>query len=178
MVPVIAIVGRSKSGKTTLIERLIPELKSRGYRVATIKHHMANFEIDYQGKDSYRHKNAGAYLTIISSPHKVALIEDTSHDLTLDELVSRYIREVDIVIAEGFKSGQHPKIEVYKSKHPIPLAARLQNVIAVVSEVPLASLFTLRPDDIKGIADTIEKLIITPQKERTKADTSSLRKDF
>jgi molybdopterin-guanine dinucleotide biosynthesis protein MobB len=165
MIPIIAIVGRSKSGKTTLIERLIPELTKRGYRVATIKHHGKHFEIDHEGKDSWRHKQAGASTVVIASPHKVALIEDVSHDLTLDDLAARFIQGADIIIAEGFKRDRHPKIEVFrKGVYPEPLAPQLQHVIAVASDCPL-SLDTpcMNPNDIKGIANVIEERIIRRQ---------------
>ena len=72
MIPIVSIVGKSGAGKTTLIEKMIPELKKRGYRVATIKHDVHGFDIDHEGKDSWRHKKAGAHATIISSPWKVA----------------------------------------------------------------------------------------------------------
>ena len=75
-IPVLCFVGRSNTGKTTLIEKLIPLLKSRGIRVATIKHHNHDFEIDQEGKDTYRHKKAGAHLSMIVSPKKLALVED------------------------------------------------------------------------------------------------------
>jgi molybdopterin-guanine dinucleotide biosynthesis protein MobB len=119
MIPIVSIVGRSKSGKTTLIERLIPEFIKRGYRVATIKHHGKDFQIDHEGKDSWRHKEAGAHKVAISSPQKVALIEDCSQELSLAELAARFIRGADIIIAEGFKRDRHPKIEVFRQgTHP------------------------------------------------------------
>jgi molybdopterin-guanine dinucleotide biosynthesis protein MobB len=166
MIPIISIVGRSNSGKTTLIERLVPEFIKRGYRVATIKHHGEDFPIDHEGKDSWRHKEAGAHTVVISSPHKVALIEDSSHDLSLAELVNRFIQGVDIIIAEGFKRDKHPKIEVFRQEiHPCPLAPELESIIAVVSDDPLSlSIPCLRLDDITEIADTIEGQVMTRQK--------------
>lgn len=167
MIPVIAIVGRSKSGKTTLIERLIPEFIRRGYRVATVKHHGNDFPIDHEGKDSWRHKEAGAHTAVISSPQKVALIEDVSQDLSLAELATRFIRGADIIIAEGFKRESHPKVEVFRKEiHPHPLAPELENVIAVVSDDPLQldRIPCLSSKDISGIADSIEERIISPPK--------------
>jgi molybdopterin-guanine dinucleotide biosynthesis protein B len=160
MTPIISVVGRSASGKTTLIERLIPEFIKRGYRVATVKHHGSDFPIDQEGKDSWRHKQAGAQTVIISSPQKVALVEDVPHDLPLNEIASQFIRGADIIIAEGFKKEQHPKVEVFrKAIHPHPLAPELENVIAVVSDepLPLNSIPCLSTIDIRGIVDTIEK---------------------
>ena len=163
MTPIIAIIGRSKSGKTSLIEQLIPELIKRGYRVATIKHHDQDFTIDQEGKDTWRHKQAGAQSVIISSPRKVAVIEDSFQDLSLDELVVRLSLEADIIIAEGFKRDRHPKIEVFRQEgHSQPLATELKNVIAVVTDVPLLSdIPCVSPADITTIADIIEEQVIS-----------------
>ena len=163
MIPIVCIVGRSKTGKTTLIERLIPEFIQRGYRVATIKHHLGNFEIDHRGKDSWRHKAAGAQTVVISSPQKVSLVEDVRQDFSLDELAARFIREADIIIAEGFKRDRHPKVEVFrKETHHHPLASELQNVIAVMSDEPLQlGVPCLSLNDIPGIADVIEEWVIS-----------------
>jgi molybdopterin-guanine dinucleotide biosynthesis protein MobB len=170
MIPIISIVGSSKSGKTSLMERLIPEFIRRGYRVATIKHHGHDFPIDHKGKDSWRHKEAGAHTVVISSPQKVALIEDAPHDLSLDEIATRFIRGVDIIIAEGFKREKHPKVEVFRKEiHPRPLAPELENIIAVVSDDPLRlAIPCLGLDDITGIADTIEGRIMSPLKNAPK----------
>src|SRR3989304_10168370 len=100
MIPIISIVGKSDVGKTTLIEKLIPELKNRGYRVATIKHDVHGFDMDIEGKDSWRHKKAGADTVIISSPAKVGIVKDVERDLMLEELRGRYIQNVDIIISE------------------------------------------------------------------------------
>ena len=174
MIPIVSIVGRSKGGKTTLIERLIPEFMKRGYRVATIKHHGKDFQIDQEGKDSWRHKQAGAQTVVISSPQKVALIEDASQDLSLEDLATRFIQGVDIIIAEGFKRDKHPKVEVFrKDIHPEPLAPQLKNVIAVVSDCPLSlDIPCINPNNIKGIADVIEERVILIQRGRdsTRAD--------
>jgi molybdopterin-guanine dinucleotide biosynthesis protein MobB len=166
MIPIISIVGSSNSGKTTLIERLIPEFIKRGYRVATIKHHGNDFQIDHTGKDSWRHKEAGAHTVVISSPQKVALVEDASHDHSLEELAARFIHGVDIIIAEGFKRAKHPKVEVFrKGVHPHPLAPELENVIAVVSDDPLPlDIPCFNLNDISGIVDVIEKEVVTAHK--------------
>ncbi len=166
MIPIISIVGRSKSGKTTLIERLIPELIRRGYQVATIKHNVDSFEIDHKGKDSWRHQEAGAQTVVISSPQRVALVEDVSRDLPLDELAARFIRGADIIVAEGFKRDRHPKVEVFRKEvHPHPLASELENLIAVVSDEPLQmDIPCLSPNDITRVADIIEERVISIHK--------------
>ncbi|MBI5250073.1 MAG: molybdopterin-guanine dinucleotide biosynthesis protein B [Desulfomonile tiedjei] len=114
MIPIVSIVGKSDSGKTTLLEKIVKELRKRGRRVATIKHDAHSFEIDHEGKDSWRHKKAGANITIISSPSKMAMVLDTDHDHTLSELRDEFIRKVDLIITEGYKREGHPKIEVFR----------------------------------------------------------------
>jgi molybdopterin-guanine dinucleotide biosynthesis adapter protein len=159
MTPIISIVGKSDSGKTTLIEKLLPELVRRGYRIATVKHDIHGFEVDREGKDSWRHKKAGAHTVIISSPQKVALIRDVDRDLRLDELREKFIQDVDLVMSEGFKKDVQPKIEIFrKEKHQELLCTAQDNLVAIVSNrtfdvgVPCFGL-----DDMKGLADFIEK---------------------
>jgi len=108
-IPIVSIVGKSNAGKTTLLEKLIPELVKRGYRVATIKHNMHGFDIDHEGKDSWRHKKAGANTTIVSSPHQLALFQDVDHNHSLDEIRDKYIKNADIILAEGYKGNPFPK---------------------------------------------------------------------
>ncbi|MCX5833549.1 MAG: molybdopterin-guanine dinucleotide biosynthesis protein B, partial [Deltaproteobacteria bacterium] len=115
MIPIISIVGRSNTGKTTLIEKMIKELAARGYRVATIKHNLHGFDIDHPGKDSWRHREAGARLTVLASPKKVALIRDVDRDYTIDEIRDRYVEDADIILVEGYKENDFPKIEVFRS---------------------------------------------------------------
>lgn len=158
MIPLISIVGKSDSGKTTLLEKLIAELTRRDYKVASVKHDVHNFELDKEGKDSWRHKNAGATTTIISSPYKVAVISDTDRDLRLSELRERFIFEEDIILSEGYYRDQQPKIEVSRKGSPHELlCTNDKTLIAVASKSPMKLLvpwFNL--DDAKGIADFIE----------------------
>ena len=114
MIPIISIVGKSDSGKTTLLEKLVPELTRRGYRIATIKHDVHGFEVDQEGKDSWRHKQAGAHTVVISSPNKIALIRDVEKDLNLEEIRERLIQDVDLILSEGYKKDVQPKIEVFR----------------------------------------------------------------
>lgn len=167
MIPIISIVGKSDSGKTTLIEKLLPELKRRGYRVATVKHDTHGFEVDREGKDSWRHKRAGAYTVIISSPNKIALIRDVERDLNLAEIREKLIDDVDIIISEGYKKDIQPKIEIFrKEKHENLLCTEDDNLIGVVTNkkfdinVPQFDL-----DDISGLVDFIEERFLKSQKE-------------
>ncbi len=97
-IPIVCVVGRSKSGKTTLLEKMIILLKQRGYRVATIKHHShRGFDMDVPGKDTWRHARAGSDHVIIAAPDKVATIRRVSVEPTLDALAAT-IAEVDIIL--------------------------------------------------------------------------------
>ena len=159
MIPIISIVGKSDSGKTTLIEKLVPELTRRGYRVATVKHDVHGFEVDREGKDSWRHKQAGAHTVVISSPNKVALIRDVEKDLTLDEIRDKLIQDVDLILSEGYKKDVQPKIEIFrKEKHKELLCTKEDHLVAIASNrkfdvgIPCFGL-----EDMKGLADFVEK---------------------
>jgi molybdopterin-guanine dinucleotide biosynthesis protein B len=167
MIPIVSIVGKSDSGKTTLIEKLLPELVRRGFRIATVKHDVHGFEVDREGKDSWRHKKAGAHTVIISSPQKVALIRDVEKDLTLDELRERLVQDVDLILSEGYKKDVQPKIEIFrKEKHKELLCGPKDNLIAIVSNqtfdigVPCFGL-----DDMKGLGDFIESKFLAAGNE-------------
>ncbi|MDP2269009.1 MAG: molybdopterin-guanine dinucleotide biosynthesis protein B [Deltaproteobacteria bacterium] len=136
-IPVVSIVGESDTGKTTLLEKIIPELTRRGYRVATVKHDVHGFDIDHEGKDSWRHKQAGSALTVLSSPWRVAVVEDVEKDHDIAELRDMYIRTVDIMLTEGFKRNSHPKIEVFRADRNGDLISRGdENLLAVAGDKP------------------------------------------
>ena len=166
MIPIVSIVGTSDSGKTTLIEKLVPELNRRGYRVATIKHDVHGFDVDREGKDSWRHKQAGAHTVVISSPQKLALIRDVDHDAELAELRDKYIQDVDIILSEGFKRNSQPKIEVFrKERRRELLCTREDNLVAIASNQPFdigVPCFDL--DDARGIVDLIEEKFLVGKK--------------
>ena len=166
MPPIVSIVGNSKSGKTTLIEKLIQELKSRGYRVATVKHAAQGMAFDEPDKDSWRHIQAGSEATVISSQHKVVLIKPVASALTLDEMAQLFGEDYDIILTEGFKQDNAPKIEVHRREAGSPLSD-LKKLIAIATDEAIetkARQFSL--DDIKGLADLLEKGFIRPQRER------------
>lgn len=163
MTPVLCIVGRSGAGKTTLIESLIPALKKRGYRVGTIKHDVHGFEMDREGKDTWRHKKAGAALVLISSPTKLALIKDTDRDLSLEELREKFISDVDLIITEGYKAGTTlPKIEVYReSLGKGPLCTDDPTLIASVGDpTPQLKAPHFSPEDVQGLVVLIEEKLL------------------
>ena len=156
--PLVSIVGRSGSGKTTIMERLIPELKKRGLRVGSIKHHLHGFEIDYPGKDSWRHKQAGSEISIISSPHRIGMVMDVDHDHTFEELIP-YFSGMDIVLSEGYKGKNRPKVEVFREEvHDRPLCFNDEDLIALISETDLdLGVPRFTSGDIEGLADFLIK---------------------
>ncbi len=162
-VPIICVVGRSEVGKTTLLEKLIPELKGRGYRVATVKHHAhAGFEIDQPGKDTWRHAQAGSDHVVIAAPDKVASIRRVEREPTLDEIAAT-IEDVDIILTEGYKHTDKPKIEVVRAaRGTLPICAP-EELLAVVSDVAVTfdvPRFDL--DDVVGLADLVEARLLHP----------------
>lgn len=158
--PIVSIVSKKRSGKTTLLEKLIPELKRRGYRVGTVKHDTHGFDIDHEGKDTYRHKACGAEAVMISSPWKLSFIKDSKEDLSLDKLVSIYMNDLDIVLTEGYKRANMPQVEVFRStahKTPLHVKGEENSLFAIVSDVPVdLGVPNLDIDDILGLADLIE----------------------
>jgi molybdopterin-guanine dinucleotide biosynthesis protein B len=164
MIPIVSIVGKSNSGKTTLIEKLIAALTGRGVRVATIKHNRHGFEIDHEGKDSWRHKRAGAAVTVIASPGRVALIEDTQEDLDIAAIRDRYIRGVDLILVEGYKGNPHPKIEVVRTEiRSERLCGPGDNLIALAGDRPVgAGVPWFDWNDAAGLADFIRERFLTP----------------
>ncbi len=166
MPPIVSIIGNSRSGKTTLVEKLIRELKSRGYQVATIKHAVEGMTFDKPDKDSWRHIQAGSEATVVSSRDKMVLIKSVASDVTLDEIAQIFGEDYDIVLTDGFKQGSAPKIEVHR-REAGPLLSDIKKLIAIVTDEPIetkARQFSL--DDVKGLADLLEEGFIKPQRER------------
>jgi len=138
MIPIVCLVGASDGGKTTFMEKLIPALSGRGYAVGTVKHDVHGFEMDREGKDTWRHRKAGARVIAISSPVQVATIRNVPEEMDLKELVTRYFWQEDVVLAEGFKRSPFPKIEVFRSAvEPLPICTVHDHLVAMVTDDPV-----------------------------------------
>ncbi|MBL6946099.1 MAG: molybdopterin-guanine dinucleotide biosynthesis protein B [Rhodospirillales bacterium] len=156
---VFGLVGWSGSGKTTLVTTLLPELTGRGLTVSTVKHTHHDIEIDKPGKDSFRHRKAGATEVLITSPVRWALVRELRDTPEPDmvELIGR-MGPVDLILVEGFKSHPYPKLEVHRpSTGKTLLAENDQTVVAVASDetVPGLAVPLLKLSDMGAIANFI-----------------------
>lgn len=155
-VPILSFVGRSNSGKTTLIERVIPELVRAGYKVATVKHAGHGFDLDTEGKDSWRHKQAGASSVVIISKSSLAMFADVSDHMNVEDVRERYLDpSYDLILAEGWRSEGYPKIVVVRDQiGEVPVSQ--DGLLAVVSNKPVdTSVPLLDPDDVAAVAALI-----------------------
>lgn len=161
----VSFVAKSGTGKTTLLEKVIVELKRRGYRIGVIKHDAHHFDIDHPGKDSHRLTAAGADTMLISSPEKLAVVKQHAEAPPIEELIATYFGDVDMVLTEGFKKSAMPKIEVHRRERSATLICRGEQhdptLLAVVSDEPLdLDVPVLDLNDPVQVADFVEKQII------------------
>ena len=159
---VLLIVGYKKVGKTTLIEKLIPELSSRGYRVGTVKHHHSDFPIsvDAVGTDTWRHRQAGAASVALVTPTDIATFRDGASSITLDQLVSA-LGALDLVLVEGFHEEARAKIEVLSERTRETLCETDGHLLAIVTPSARQSpVPSFEPNSIEPLADLIEKKIL------------------
>lgn len=158
----VSFVAKSGTGKTTLLEKVIAELKKRGYRVGAIKHDAHRFDIDHPGKDSYRITAAGTDTMLICSPEKLALVKKHASPPSVEELIATYFTDVDLVVTEGFKKSALPKIEVNRAERSATLLCRGEQydptLVAIASDgafdldVPVFDL-----NNPEALTDFIEK---------------------
>lgn len=135
--PLIIFVGHSNSGKTTLVERLIPELTRRGLRIATIKHAHHKVRLDTEGKDSWRYKEAGAALSMLVTTSALQLVADASENREPHQLAERFLGEADLVLAEGFSHSPGPKVEVLRRDLGKPPRCEIADgLIAIATDCP------------------------------------------
>ena len=152
-IPVYSFIAKSGTGKTTLIEKLIPELKSRGLRVAVMKHDAHEFDVDKPGKDSWRMTRAGADVTVIASATHSAVMEN--RPVPADELL-KGIRDVDVILTEGYQQGPWKKIGVNRAASGNALPVLADSYIAVVTDADVdVPAPRIGLDDVKALADFI-----------------------
>jgi molybdopterin-guanine dinucleotide biosynthesis protein MobB len=134
--PIVSVVGRSGTGKTTLLEKLLRELRGRGRRVGTVKHHVhGRVEVDVPGKDSWRHRQAGASAVSLSSHGQLVLIRDVPAELPVPVIAHRLLFDVDLVLTEGFLAAATPKVEVSRAALGVPLLSGPgDGLVAVVAD--------------------------------------------
>lgn len=160
-IPVVTIIGKSKSRKTTLLEKLIPALRQKGYRIGTVKHHShPGFEINQPGKDSWRHAKAGNQQVVIAAPDKITSYRLTEIEPSLDEVLAEF-RCVDIILVEGYKRAGKPAIEIVRAERGAELIGSVEQRIAIAADtifdVPVPQ-FDL--ENIEGIATFLEARFI------------------
>jgi len=157
MVPVLSIVGRSNSGKTTLLEKLIAALMHQGLRVGTIKHSHHQPEMDTPGKDSWRHKRAGAAASLLVGPERMLMVQDVEEDLNPHVLAERYFADFDLLLVEGYASLRGDKIEVMRASRSTQLRCRPDQLLAVVTDIPSVrpGLPQFELDDIEGLSEFV-----------------------
>lgn len=163
MVPIVSLVGRSGSGKTTLLEQLIPALTSRGYRVGTIKHHFHGpVTVDVPGKDSWRHRQAGATAVALLSPETFFVVRSLTAPVGLEEIAHTALAGMDIVLTEGFKSAAMPKVEVSRAALGAPLlCGPADRLVAVAADWPTGASVPHFPlDPVSPLADFLEQTFL------------------
>ncbi len=168
-VPIVSVVGKGDSGKTTFLEKLIRELANRGVRVATVKHHIHDYDIDVPGKDSYRHARAGAVATMVSSPEKFALIHEVAEEMPLDA-IARIAADTgcDLLITEGYKRAGRNRIEISRRERSDALICEPGEMLALVTdndelavEMADAGVLVFDLDDgFSGVADLVMEAVL------------------
>ena len=154
--PVFIFVGHSNAGKTTFVEKLIPELTRRGRRVATIKHAHHKVELDTEGKDSWRYKRAGAAMSMLVTTSALQLVADATERREPRQLAERFLGEADLVLAEGFSHADGPKVEVLRRACGKPPRCAIgDGLVALVTDCP--EIYPELPhfdlEDAAGVAD-------------------------
>jgi molybdopterin-guanine dinucleotide biosynthesis protein B len=169
MPPMVSIVGKSGSGKTTFLEKLIREIASHGFKIATIKHTHHDISFDQPGKDSWRHARAGAAASMVSSDYQIQIIKSVAKDVTVEELALQFGEEYDLILTEGFSGGgSTPKIEIHRKEANLPLI-NPENLIAIVTDETLeVEVKQFNLNDVKDVAGFIEEMYLKPGNRKGK----------
>ena len=166
-IPVVSIVGKSDSGKTTVMEGIIRELTARGWRVATVKHHVHEVDIDVPGKDSWRHAHAGSVAAMISSPTQFAVVRRVDTERTLEQLVEA-AGDVDLLLTEGFKRAGDVRIEVVRRARSDEMTSEPTQLFAVMTDAPEiipAGIPVFPLDAHSSVAELIEESFLKGSEE-------------
>ncbi|MCF0148103.1 MAG: molybdopterin-guanine dinucleotide biosynthesis protein B [Clostridium sp.] len=157
MTKVINIVGdKSNVGKTFVMEGIIKELKKRGLSIATIKHDVHGFDIDKEGKDTYKHREVGSETVIISSPKRFALIKEVQEEIPLEKIID-FAKDKDVILVEGYKKSPLRKIEVYRNGYSNKVISSKENLIAIASDEDLnfEDVLVVKKDNFIKLVDLI-----------------------
>ena len=156
-VTIISIVGKKNAGKTTLIRTLIPELKERGYRVGTLKYNIKEFKIDHEGKDTYKYYHLGADSIALTSQDEIAVIKRVTDPPGISEIITKYLNDVNIVLVEGYRGDDYPRIKIVDSKGAEAEMNEPDNELILIKENLETKRFS--PEDTNKALDFIENII-------------------
>jgi molybdopterin-guanine dinucleotide biosynthesis protein B len=154
-VTIISIAGKQNAGKTTLIKDLIPKLKEHGYRVGTLKYNIRKFDIDHEGKDTYKYSSSGADSVAISTQSEFVVMKKTAKPLTLQEIIEAHFSDVDVVLVEGYREDDYPRIRIIDPQDTNAVKTDSENELLLVNEKTENSCFSI--DGINRARDFIEK---------------------
>ena len=154
-VTIISIAGKQNAGKTTLIKDLIPKLKEQGYRVGTLKYNIRKFDIDHEGKDTYKYSNSGADSVAISSQNEFVVMKKTANPLSLHEIIEAYLNDVNVVLVEGYREDDYPRIRLIDPQDTKTVETDSQNELLLIKENLKNRCFSI--EDVNKALDFIEK---------------------
>ena len=154
-VTIISIVGKKNAGKTTLINDLIPKLKERGHTVGTLKYNISKFDIDHKGKDTYKYSHSGADSVVLSSQNKIAVMKKIANPLTLHEIIETHFNDVNVVLVEGYREDDYPRIRIEDSQESKTVKKDSKNELLLIKENQENRCFST--EDINKALDFIGK---------------------
>ena len=153
-VTIISIVGKQNAGKTTLIRDLIPKLKEHGYTVGTLKYNIRKFDIDHEGKDTYKYYHSGADSVAISSQNEVVIMKKLANPPTLHDIIKTYLNDVSIVLVEGYREDDYPRIRIIGPQEEVK--SNSDNELLLIKENLEDRRFSVK--DVDNTLDFIEKI--------------------
>jgi len=162
-VTIISIAGKQNAGKTTLIKALIPELKDRGHRVGTLKHNIKEFKIDHEGKDTYKYYHSGADSIALTSQDEIAVIKRVTDPPGISEIIEKYLNDVNIVLVEGYRGDDYPRIKIVDSKETKTGSNDPGNELILIRENLETKRFST--EDTNKALDFIENIIHLKKKK-------------